>query len=270
MELRTLPRSETDLSVMVGILSDNGRCAWQSARVLSANRTGAHLDWVRNVRLGQTIEVEHHKQKASFRVVWMGAPKSQEEGQVRVVNLDPLHDIWSTEPGPEEHPTEIKSVTVELSWNGQERRMNPRYRCAGGAEVREAGAGAWFIATVSDVSAGGCYLETPTPLPVDTQADLILRVNEFEVHTQGRVRIVHPRMGMGMEFLERREEVLAQFQKILESVGAPRTFAGPQPSSAPAPKITNALPILLELLQKKGVLSSGDVDYVLKRAALQD
>src|SRR6201997_2968506 len=64
---------------------------------------------------------------------------------------------------------------------------------------------------LTDLSLGGCYVQTDAPVPERALVDFCLKTKELEVHTEGMVRVVHPGLGMGVEFpsrtLEQREQV---------------------------------------------------------------
>ncbi|MFZ0939486.1 MAG: PilZ domain-containing protein, partial [Candidatus Sulfotelmatobacter sp.] len=52
---------------------------------------------------------------------------------------------------------------------------------------------------LTDLSLGGCYMETDSPFPERALVDLCVRTDEMEVHTEGMVRVSHPGHGMGVE-----------------------------------------------------------------------
>jgi CheY-like chemotaxis protein len=56
---------------------------------------------------------------------------------------------------------------------------------------------------LTDLSLGGCYVETPSALPERTHVVLTLRAQAVELHAQGLVRVMHPAYGMGIEFVVR-------------------------------------------------------------------
>ena len=64
---------------------------------------------------------------------------------------------------------------------------------------------------LTDLSLGGCYVETSAPFPERALVDFCLKTKELEVHTEGMVRVMHPGLGMGVEFpsrtLEQRQQV---------------------------------------------------------------
>ena len=68
---------------------------------------------------------------------------------------------------------------------------------------------------LTDLSLGGCYVETESPFPERALVDLCLRTGEMAVHTEGMVRITHPGHGMGVEFPTRTAEQRAQVENLI-------------------------------------------------------
>jgi DNA-binding response OmpR family regulator len=68
---------------------------------------------------------------------------------------------------------------------------------------------------LTDLSLGGCYVETDSPFPEHALVDLCLRANEMAVHTEGMVRVAHPGHGMGVEFPSRTPEQRAQVGNLI-------------------------------------------------------
>jgi DNA-binding response OmpR family regulator len=71
-------------------------------------------------------------------------------------------------------------------------RENPRAPSPAETVVVEAG-------KLTDLSRGGCYIETASPFPERARVELTLRANGVELQTQGLVRVMHPSRGMGIE-----------------------------------------------------------------------
>jgi CheY-like chemotaxis protein len=69
---------------------------------------------------------------------------------------------------------------------------------------------------LTDLSLGGCYVETDSPFPEGALIDLCLRTDEMAVHTDGMVRVTHPGYGMGVEFPSRTPEQRAQVGSLIE------------------------------------------------------
>lgn len=73
---------------------------------------------------------------------------------------------------------------------------------------------------LTDLSLGGCYVETESPFPEKALVDLCLKAADIEIHADGIVRIMHPNSGMGVEFPSRtsaQRETVAQFIEFLTS-----------------------------------------------------
>jgi len=68
---------------------------------------------------------------------------------------------------------------------------------------------------LTDLSLGGCYVETDSPFPEHALVDLCLRTEEIAVHTEGMVRVAHPGHGMGVEFPSRTPEQRAQVGNLI-------------------------------------------------------
>jgi CheY-like chemotaxis protein len=68
---------------------------------------------------------------------------------------------------------------------------------------------------LTDLSLGGCYVETDAPFPERALVDLCLKTEELEVHTEGMVRVAHPSHGMGVEFPSRTPEQRAQVGNLI-------------------------------------------------------
>jgi len=80
--------------------------------------------------------------------------------------------------------------------------------------------------TLTDLSPGGCYVQTESPFPQSSAIDLCLRAAGMEIHAEGVVRIMHPGRGMGIEFPARTEE---QRKSVAEFID----FLTGQPSATP-------------------------------------
>jgi DNA-binding response OmpR family regulator len=68
---------------------------------------------------------------------------------------------------------------------------------------------------LTDLSLGGCYVETNAPFPERALIDLCLKTEALEVHTEGMVRVAHPGHGMGVEFPSRTAEQRAQVGNLI-------------------------------------------------------
>ncbi len=86
---------------------------------------------------------------------------------------------------------------------------------------------------LTDLSLGGCYVQTDSPFPESALVDLCVRANELEVHTEGMVRVAHPNHGMGVEFPSRTSEQRAQ---VLNLITFLQNNSSAQPELSVSPK----------------------------------
>ncbi len=111
---------------------------------------------------------------------------------------------------------------------------------------------------LTDMSLGGCYVETESPFPQSSAVDLCLKAAGMEIHTEGFVRVMHPGHGMGIEFPARTEE-----QR--KSVGDFIAFLTSQPGATPQLEISpRSLMANAEELAHKPESSTEDEDPLLE------
>jgi CheY-like chemotaxis protein len=123
---------------------------------------------------------------------------------------------------------------------------------------------------LTDLSLGGCYVETDSPFPERAMVDLCLRTGEMSVHTEGMVRVTHPGYGMGVEFPSRTAEQRAQVENLinflrtapqstLELSVSPRALTADLTQFEPPPELADELEDpLLELLRRASQLQQDD------------
>jgi CheY-like chemotaxis protein len=115
--------------------------------------------------------------------------------------------------------------------------------------------------TLTDLSLGGCYVETESPFPEHSVITLCLKAEDMEVQAEGVVRVMHPGFGMGIEFAARTTDERAQVARFIGFLTSrpgmypallitPRTLAASddydQPEPLPAEELEDSL---LELLR---------------------
>jgi PilZ domain len=81
-----------------------------------------------------------------------------------------------------------------------DRRDWPRYALTLVAEVSEPFNDTVLNARSSDVSRSGCYIDTLSPLPVQTRIKIRLRSGDDLFETEARVVYVCPGLGMGIHW----------------------------------------------------------------------
>ena len=91
---------------------------------------------------------------------------------------------------------------------------------------------------LTDLSLGGCYVETESPFPQSSAVDLCLRAAGMEIHAEGLVRVMHPGHGMGIEFPARTEEQRKSVGEFIEFLTS-QPGATPQLESSPRSLVAN-------------------------------
>ncbi len=92
---------------------------------------------------------------------------------------------------------------------------------------------------LTDLSLGGCYVQTESPFPQSSAVDLCLRTAGMEIHTEGLVRVMHPGRGMGIEFPARTEEQRKSVGEFIEFLTG-RPGVTPQLETSPRSLVANA------------------------------
>ncbi len=127
---------------------------------------------------------------------------------------------------------------------------------------------------LTDLSSGGCYLESDSPFPEHALVDLCLKTEEMAVHTEGLVRVAHPGHGMGVEFPSRTPEQRARVgdligllrscpESMLELIVSPRALTadlsqfegGAEPANESADDVEDPL---LDLLRRGSALEQDE------------
>jgi hypothetical protein len=133
---------------------------------------------------------------------------------------------------------------------------------------------------LTDLSLGGCYVESDSPFPQHALVDLCLKTEEIAVHTEGLVRVTHPGQGMGVEFPSRTPEQRANVgnvigllrsspQSMLDLIVSPRSLRADLAQFEAANGLPNdaddVVDPLLELLQRGAALDQDEFLGELRR-----
>jgi DNA-binding response OmpR family regulator len=129
---------------------------------------------------------------------------------------------------------------------------------------------------LTDLSLGGCYVETESPFPERSGIVLCLKAGEMEVQAEGMVRVMHPGFGMGIEFAARTEEQRSQVESFINFLTSrpgttpqllitPRALAAPDGHSYPSASPAGTEDSLLDLLRQHEALSQEEFLQELRR-----
>jgi PilZ domain len=224
------------LPVRVWGMDSGGHPVNQEASTVDISVHGARLSGVCCWRVpGEVVGLRYLSDKARYRIVWVGMPGSGLAGQI---GLNCVEDkvIWgdalragatqkpATSPIPHAPTAEKPHVGPAIPYSAAQpahpadHRRAIRLNCKGGARVQEVGKPAGQFATLADISIGGCYIETVSPLPPNTTIDVCLDMNGIRVESRAIVKIMHPNVGMGVEFRELRPEQRSKVQMMMASI----------------------------------------------------
>ena len=95
---------------------------------------------------------------------------------------------------------------VSTSYSRQ--REVPRYTFIAVTEIVESSSQTCILAKTSKISCKGCYVETPTPLPVGTSLKIVISHDQESFTTKGEAIYVNQGSGMGVVFLGPSDEQL--------------------------------------------------------------
>ncbi len=71
---------------------------------------------------------------------------------------------------------------------------------------------------LTDLSLGGCYLETASPFPVRTRIILSMKVAGAGFRAEGVVQLMHPDLGMGIEFAQTTDPQRNDLEKFIQAL----------------------------------------------------
>jgi CheY-like chemotaxis protein len=127
---------------------------------------------------------------------------------------------------------------------------------------------------LTDLSSGGCYVEMAAPFPVNTRVILTMRLAKLENRVDGVVRVMHPEVGMGVEFTRTTNRQRKHLEKFihalndnkagqLELLVEPEGMNDAEPIS-PNPPVLDDDP-LLELFHRNADLTTEAFQSELRR-----
>jgi CheY-like chemotaxis protein len=128
---------------------------------------------------------------------------------------------------------------------------------------------------LTDLSLGGCYVETESPFPERSGIILCLKAEDMEVQAEGMVRVMHPGWGMGIEFAARTAEQRTHVENFIgflssrpgttpELLIIPRALAAHGDSSAEEQRAEELDDSLLDLLRNHESLGQEDFLQALR------
>jgi CheY-like chemotaxis protein len=122
-------------------------------------------------------------------------------------------------------------------------------------------------AELTDLSMHACYLKIAAPFPLRTRVALVMHAGIHDLRAEGTVRVTHPEIGMGVEFLQKTEDEQAKVAEFLEglrreSSRAPQILVEPEEVDLSPATLTDAAKLdsdpLLALFLRGDSFSPGE------------
>jgi CheY-like chemotaxis protein len=117
----------------------------------------------------------------------------------------------AAQTGPESQ-NRAKSARLLSSSN---RRGDSRHACRLGADVYRVNGDVPYRCSLSDLSTGGCYVETTEPFASGTHVEIVVRTLQLKLRVRGTVQTVHPGFGMGVRFSIQTAHEREQVQQLI-------------------------------------------------------
>lgn len=127
------------------------------------------------------------------------------------------------------------------------RRRSTRYQCTGGAELRRSESTPGIFGAVTGISLEGCYVETVSTFPPETELLIMLRVAETVIRGRALVKSSNHAVGMGLEFTQLAGDDRRKLELLLTALaGTLRTeeqltVLAEEPVRAPSPPATEPM-----------------------------
>jgi diguanylate cyclase (GGDEF)-like protein len=106
----------------------------------------------------------------------------------------------------------------------KDRRAHPRLKCRVTIELQTEAGGLPMYANLTDISMGGCYVETSSILTAGSKITLRFSMDNAGLSAEGIVTRLDPGAGVAVQFKEMNREARERMFKILEFVQKTTTF----------------------------------------------
>jgi CheY-like chemotaxis protein len=199
----------------------NGRAGLEFVDVPQASR--------KILRQWLTMNLANEAKAAETEVVTMKLP-TPEAGSGLTHTGGKKEDLRNVAAGKEavgkETPARHGEAVARLRAEPGNRRGKTRYACRLGAEVFQRGSTVRNFCHLSDLSAGGCYLEMPIAFAESSLVELVVRTEDMKLKLSGVVKSSHPGYGMGISFHVSTKEERSGVQQLIDFVAAAAESAG--------------------------------------------
>jgi hypothetical protein len=177
------------LQLRVWGMDARGQAFVETMPTVQIAEKAVEIDCKRQLRIGEIVGGGIHGLKSRFRIV-SSFISGKDTFRIRMEDLGGTC-MW---------PAELASPDV-VTQEKQERRKHARYPARGTVLIHNQDHTTSAQARLVDISASGCYIETLAPAPKESQLDITIQSEGFNVETRVRVCTSHPSIGMGAEIV---------------------------------------------------------------------
>jgi hypothetical protein len=217
MANRREPRKEIRVPVRMFGTDASGKAFNENVYTVNVSRSGAMvIEVTTQLKVGETIGIVYGQTKCRYQVRWIGPPSGPRANLAGLQTVKTEEVIWDF-PLPE-----LGSEDTVRARALNERRQNPRRRCSLSVELHPATQENRIWGRVSDISLGGCFVEMSSPLKEGTQLRLALWIEEKKIWVLGKVAGLRLGSGVGIQFLEMKDEDRENLKRYIESLPVPR------------------------------------------------
>jgi hypothetical protein len=203
-------RKQVALTVRIFGTDSTGHVFSDSVSTVNVSFEGAMLTGVnRPIKSGEIIGLTYGKNKARFRVQWVGQPGTPNQGRMGIQNVLPTSCIWDLPLQPRE--------SAEAKSNFAVARRHARVKCTNSVQLNSNGEPpVWSKA--NDLSEGGCFVEMMIPVKTGTRLKISLWLKDDKVVAEGIVVHSRPAYGVGIQFTEMSQRDAARLRDFLKSL----------------------------------------------------
>jgi len=220
-------RIHVALPIRVTYWDDEKRPLLEMACTYDISARGARVTGLRGVKQsGEIIAVQRGLNKVFCRIVWVGEPNSELQGQVGIQTVESERMMWESELRDMDEVYE--QLQRESNFNraksgsgssNQNRRRHQRFAVQGIAELPRLEASSQMEVGLRNLSEVGCLLEATQTLTPGTDLKLVLNVSKYDLSVKGKVRHSALDKGVGIEFCEIRKGDRQVLQYLLRKLG---------------------------------------------------
>jgi len=207
MGRRREPRKEIQAHVRIFGSNRSGQVFSEKAVTVNVSQQGVELSGVQaGLNVDEIIGLAYGKNRVHFRVMWVGSLSTPKAGHVGLLNISPEKPLWDfplPSPTPDDHQPRVV-----------EQRKHTRFRCHNSVELHTQD-GAFFRATIADLSVGGCYVEMTIPLPPGTKLKAGIWIGETKCCADCEVAYSAAGIGTGLRFNRISEPDLERIRQFL-------------------------------------------------------